>query len=119
MALFSPQVDDDDKSDLDDDELEAINAAGAGGQTTGDGNATTNAGDATTKDTEKKSVRMNIGGEQLTGFGCSRPAQRVTQGGGTAVLHYSSCMPYSRRSARALFNLVLDAFGCSCGKTLY
>lgn len=63
-----PQVDDDDKSDLDDDEIEAINAAGAGGQTAGgDGNATTN-GEGTGKDNDAKqtkSVRMNIGGALL------------------------------------------------------
>lgn len=63
------QVDDDDKSDLDDDEIEAINAAGAGGQTTGgDGNATTN-GEGIVKDGDAKqttkSVRMNIGGALL------------------------------------------------------
>lgn len=55
---LSPQVDDDDKSDLDDDELEAIAAAG---QTTE--GATTNAGgDTTTKEGDKKetkSVRMS------------------------------------------------------------
>jgi hypothetical protein len=65
LYVLTLQVDDDDKSDLDDDELEAINAAGAGGQTTGDGNNTTS-GDATVKDgdaKQTKSVRMNIGGE--------------------------------------------------------
>jgi hypothetical protein len=54
------QVDDDDKSDLDDDELEAINAT-AGAATT-EGEATT-AGGATTKEGDKqKSVRMSVTG---------------------------------------------------------
>jgi hypothetical protein len=59
-AAVMLQVDDDDKSDLDDDELEAINATAAAA--TNEGEATT-AGGATTKEGDKqKSVRMSVTG---------------------------------------------------------
>lgn len=65
------QVDDDDKSDLDDDELEAIAATG-GNQT--EGAATTNNGGEATAKGEgeaKKSVRMNMpGGAGGCCWGC-------------------------------------------------
>jgi hypothetical protein len=53
------QVDNDDKSDIDDDELEAINATAAAA--TAEGEAT---GAATTKDggDKQKSVRMSVSG---------------------------------------------------------
>jgi hypothetical protein len=60
MLCVILQVDDDDKSDLDDDELEAINATAAAA--TNEGEATT-AGGATTKEGDKqKSVRMSVTG---------------------------------------------------------
>eukprot|EP00883_Tetradesmus_obliquus_P002715 jgi/Sobl393_1/12921/SZX78204.1 len=117
MAARQMQVDDDDRSDIDDDELEAINATAAAAAT--EGEATT-AGGATGKDGDKqKSVRMSVTGapeDDVTG-GARKKGAASKAGGAKGGSHKPPKSAWQRAS-KLLFGWANTTFKVNGKKLL-